>query len=109
MEEKVNDDHYGDVIGLNKGIGRAAAVISPLEVRRACTCFTYRIGQVRAADWDHIVSTLREMHRRILNQNFKTLGAYLFELCCSERDIAFVPIYLPHPVCSSQFSPQYTI
>ena len=29
MEEKVNDDHYGDFIGLNKGIGRAAAVISP--------------------------------------------------------------------------------
>ena len=38
------------------------------------------------------------MHKRILNQNFKALGAYLFELCCSEKDIAFVPIYLPHPV-----------
>ena len=29
MEEKVDDDHYGDIIGLNKVIGRTGAVISP--------------------------------------------------------------------------------
>ena len=97
MKEKVNDDHYGDVIGLNKGIGRAAAVISPLEVGRACTCFTCRIGQVRAADGDQIVSP----YARCMNEYSIKISKRWVLICSSyavQKDIAFVPIYLPHPV-----------
>ena len=33
------------------------------------------------------------------SQNCKALSVYLLQLYCSETDITFVPIYLPHPVC----------
>ena len=56
MEEKPNYHHYGNTIGLRRAIRRAAAVISPLEVRRASARFTSRIGQVRGANGGHIVS-----------------------------------------------------
>ena len=56
MEEKPNYHHYGNTIGLRSAIRRGAAVISPLEVRRACARFTSRIGQVRGANGGHIVS-----------------------------------------------------
>ena len=103
MAEKVNDDHYGDVIGLNKGIGRAAAVISPLEVRRACTCFTCRIGQVRAADGDHIVSPYARCINEYSIKISKRWALALKALICSSYAIQKKTLLLSQFICPTLY------
>ena len=54
MEERANDHPHDSVASLKRVIRRAAAAISPEEVRRACSRFRSRIEQVGAADGGHI-------------------------------------------------------
>ena len=97
---EVNDDHYGDVIGLNMGIERAAAIISLEEVRRACTCFTCRIGKVRAADGDHIVSP----YARCINE-YSIKIAKRWVLICSSYAVQKNTLFLSQFICPTLYGP----
>ena len=99
MEEEVNDDHYGDIIGLNKDIGRAAAVISPWEVRRACPRFTWRIGKVRAADGDHILSP----YARCINEYSIKISKH-WVLICSSYAVQKKTLLLSQFICPTLYS-----